>query len=158
MVFLLLEQALEVKSTTIASPLADQTTSRIVAELGMNVCLRRGLNCYREDVKRNRGNSLALQTQSSLTLIHFYLIGYWRLKGNATSSTLCQHREQVKHHSKIYKISKWNVAGSIGMRGIVLYWASCFPLDSWAIFINLTYSRAQHMNFFDCCYPKVGKK
>ena len=31
-----LELALEVKSTTIASPLADQTTSRIVAELGKN--------------------------------------------------------------------------------------------------------------------------
>ena len=29
-----LELALEVKSTTITSPLADQTTSRIVAELG----------------------------------------------------------------------------------------------------------------------------
>ena len=31
-----LELALEVKSTTIASPLADQTTSTIVAELGKN--------------------------------------------------------------------------------------------------------------------------
>ena len=31
-----LELALEVKSTTIVSPLADQTTSRIVAELGKN--------------------------------------------------------------------------------------------------------------------------
>ena len=31
-----LELALEVKSATIASPLADQTTSRIVAELGKN--------------------------------------------------------------------------------------------------------------------------
>ena len=62
-----LELALEVKSTTIASPLADQTTSRIIAELGKNarrLCLRRCLNYYREDVKRNRGNSLALQTQN----------------------------------------------------------------------------------------------
>ena len=61
-----LELDLEVKSTTIASSLADQTTSRIVAELGKNASsyARRGLNCYREDVKRNRGNSLALQTQN----------------------------------------------------------------------------------------------
>ena len=75
---------------TIASPLADQTTSRIVAELGKSVCLRRGLNCYHEDVKRNKGNSLALQT--SLALIRFYLIGYWRLK--------------PLPHFKIYKISQ----------------------------------------------------
>ena len=44
--------------------------------------------------------------KTSLTLIRFYLIGYWRLKGNATSSTLCQRRKHVKHHSKIYKISQ----------------------------------------------------
>ena len=59
-----LELALEEKSTTIVSPLADQTTSRIVAEQCEEFCMRRGLNCYREDVKRNRGNSLALQTQN----------------------------------------------------------------------------------------------
>ena len=43
-------------STTVTSPLADQTTSRIVAELGKNVIEKR-LNCYREDVKRNRGKA-----------------------------------------------------------------------------------------------------
>ena len=53
-----LELASEVKITTIASPLADQTTSRIVAELGVMI-----ENCY-WDVKRNRSNSLALQTQN----------------------------------------------------------------------------------------------
>ena len=58
-----LEVALEVKSTTITSPLADQTTSRIVAELGENARVY-GLNCYRKDVKRNKCNSLALQIQN----------------------------------------------------------------------------------------------
>ena len=48
------------------------------------------------NVKRNRGNSLALQTQASLTLIRFYLIGYWRLKGNATPSTLTSLKCSVR--------------------------------------------------------------
>ena len=51
-----LELALEVKSTTIASWLADQITSRTGEECE-ELCLRSGLNCYREDVKRNRGKS-----------------------------------------------------------------------------------------------------
>ena len=85
----------KLKSTTIASPLADQTTRRIVAELGKNA-----RSYAREEIwvaiwRMLRGIEVTVwhyRLKTSLTLIRFYLIGYWRLNGNATSSTLCQHR------------------------------------------------------------------
>ena len=40
------------KSTTVASPFADQTTSRIAAELGKTVKVRLRRSCYRDDVKK----------------------------------------------------------------------------------------------------------
>ena len=53
-------------SSTVMSPLADQTTSRIVAELWKkceDFRLRRGLKCY-HDMSKGIEESLALQTQT----------------------------------------------------------------------------------------------
>ena len=63
-----LELALEVKKkryhrVAVSRPDNKQNCCRTVEEYE-ELCLRRGLNCYQEDVKKNRGNSLALQTQN----------------------------------------------------------------------------------------------
>ena len=56
------------KSTTVASQLADQDNKQNSCRTGeecKDLCLRRGLNFYREDIKRNRGKSgIDLQTQN----------------------------------------------------------------------------------------------
>ena len=66
------------KSTTVASPLADQTTSRIVAELermrGTPLEKRFAISCYRDDViKELRKVFACYRLKSSLALIPFLL-------------------------------------------------------------------------------------
>ena len=74
--------------------LADQTTSRITAELGNNWGApweEVAISCYCQDVKKEWGKFLHIHRNSKLVLHSYHkLIGYWRLKWNATSSILFQ--------------------------------------------------------------------
>ena len=72
------------------SPFADQTTSRIAAELGKNwgaPLEKRFAISY-----LSWGYQKGFGITNSKPVLHSYhkLIGYWRLKWNATSSILCQ--------------------------------------------------------------------
>ena len=106
-------------------------------------CLRRGLNCYREDVKRNRGKSGIPDSYTDPFLLDRLLeiegkcYLFHTLSISVTGKTL------------IYKISQWNVAGAISVWGTVLYWAFYFGM---CIFYFLHNYRITpywwHYNFF----------